>query len=181
LVLASEDGSEFHFGCGVWTVNGTFLHVASYATEGRAPYAWWSDVLDSLAQGWEARDEPELGPQLSPLAQVALTGLARLCNQVNGFSGEPEKKWAVEQLRALWEVAEDRFDADEVAVWAATHGWALKQAKKLREIADGVRHGTQFRGTGGHAIQRDRARERKMVAHWWEQSATGGSKGRIAS
>jgi hypothetical protein len=169
LVIADAEGSEYHFGCGIWTANGTFIHVATYTAAGREPYAWWNDVLDGIERGWEIRSEPELGPLISPLTEVALASLARLCNFHNGFYGEPEKKWAVEHLRALWEEAQDPLDPDEVAVWAATHGWAPKHAKTLREIAEGVRHGKQFRGAGQRAIRRDLAREGKMVAHWREQ------------
>lgn len=168
LILVDADGHEYHFGCGVWTPNGTFIHVATYTAERREPYAWWSDVLDGIERGWRVRDEPELGPSVTPLVDVALTGLARLCNQVNGFYSEPEKKWAVEHLRALWEEAREPLDPDEVGVWAATHGWAPKHAKTLREITEGVRNGKRFMGVG-RAIQRDRDRERKMVEHWREQ------------
>lgn len=165
LVLVDAEGREYHFGCGVWTPNGTFIHVASYTAEGREPYAWWSDVLDGIERGWSVRDKPELGPSVTPLVDVALTGLARLCNQVNGFYGGPEKKWAVEHLRALWEEAREPLDPAEVGVWAATHGWAPKHARTLREIAEGVRSGKRFMGVG-RAIQRDRERERKMVDRW---------------
>lgn len=44
LILVDADGREYHFRCGVWTSNGTFIHVATYTSERREPYAWWSDV-----------------------------------------------------------------------------------------------------------------------------------------
>lgn len=171
LVLVDAGGREYHFGCGVWTPNGTFIHVATYTADGREPYAWWRDVLEGLEQGWDVLDEPTLGPRVSPLVAVALAGLARSCNQVNGFYGEPEKKWAVEALRALWEEAQEPLDPDEVAVWVATHGWALKHAKAFRDLAEGIRNGTNFRGSGGRAIPRDRDRAREMVVHWRKQVA----------
>lgn len=101
LVLVDTEGREYHFGCGVWTPNGTFIHVATYTAQGRQSDVWWQDVREGLDRGCAIRDEPELGPLVSPLVNVALTGLARLCNQVNGFHAEPEKKWAIETLRAL--------------------------------------------------------------------------------
>lgn len=64
------------------------------------------------------------------------------------------------------------MDVDEVAVWVATHGWALKDAKKFRDLAGGVRNGTKFRGIGQRAISRDHDRERKLLAHWRQQLAT---------
>lgn len=168
LVLVDADGCEYHFGCGGWTPNGTFIHVATYTADGREPYAWWSDVVDGIQRGWDVRDAPELGPRIKPLVDVALASLARLCNQVKGFSAEPEQKWAVERLRALWEEAREPLDPDEVGVWASTHGWGPKDAKKLREITEGVRSGRHFMGAG-RAIQRDRDRERAMIAHWREE------------
>jgi endonuclease IV len=68
-----------------------------------------------------------------------------LCNLHNGFYGEPEKRWAVDALRALWEEAHERYDPQEIYVWAATHGWAMKDAKRLHEIAEGVREGKTIR------------------------------------
>lgn len=91
--------------------------------------------------------------------------MADTANKVNGFVGY-EKELAVLFLRALWDEAQEGFDPAEVEVWAATHGWGLKQAKDLRELADGVRHGTRFRGIYGRAITQDRERERAMVEHW---------------
>jgi hypothetical protein len=172
LILVDADGREYHFGCGAWTPNGTFNHVATYTDEGREPYAWWSDVGDGFERGMALREEPQLGPRVSPLVQVALDHLAFLCNQNNGFYGEPEKRWAVDTLRALWEDAQEPLDPREIEVWAATHGWSVKHAKTLREIVEGVRYGKQFRGVGGRAIRRDREGERKMVARWREERAS---------
>lgn len=170
LVLVDSEGTEYHFGCGTWTSIGTFVHAATYTTEGRRPYAWWADVLDGMDLGMDVRNTPELGPDVTPLVEIALEGLASACNFHNGFYGEPEKRWAVDVLRALWEEAEEPLDPDEIAVWIATHGWAPKHAKTVREMTEGVRNGKRFMGAG-HAINRDRERERKMVAYWREKLA----------
>jgi hypothetical protein len=167
LVLADTAGWEYHFGRGPFTPLGTFSHVATYSPEGREPYAWWWQVLDGAERGWTVREEPELGPTVTALAVAALEDLARRCNQNNGFYADPEKSWAVETLRALWE--EEPYDSDEIAVWAATHGWGIKYSNKLRELAEGVRQRTQFRDYARRSIKRDRAKEQRMVAHWREQ------------
>jgi hypothetical protein len=166
LVLADRDGHELHFGCGAWVRRGIFVHVATYTTEGREPYAFWMDVEDALEGECEIRDESILGPRLSHLAVNALEDLAMLCNQRNGFAGDPERKWAVETLRALWYAGSDRFDPGEVVVYAATHGWSVKEAKRLGEIAEGVRNGKSFRDYARRAIRRDPAKEAQMVSNW---------------
>jgi hypothetical protein len=168
FVLADADGREHHFGCGQWSRGGEFVYVATYGADGREKIYWWRDILDALGEGWSVVEEPQLGPRLSPLVQVALDDMADTANKVNGFTGY-EKDLAVVVLRALWDEAQEGFDPVEVEVWAATHGWGLKQAKDLRELADGVRHGTRFRGVYGRAISRDRERERAMVEHWRTQ------------
>jgi hypothetical protein len=168
LVLVDEAGNEYHFGCGMWVKRGTFLHVATYSsTEGLQKYAFFWEVADAIAEGrmshkWQA----ELGPKLSSRTAAALTELRSLCNQHNGFSGEPEKRWAVETLRALWEGAHDRFDPREVYVWAATHGWAIKDAKRLQEIAEGVRDRKNFQGYDRRPIRRDHEKWRRMIEQW---------------
>jgi hypothetical protein len=166
VVVADKQGREFHFGN---TRIGTFAHVATYTPEGREPYAWWFDFQEALEGACTILEEPQLGPRVSKLTDVALTGLARRCNVNNGFHSEPEKKWAVEVLRALWEEAREPLDADELAVWIATHGWAPKHARKFRELVEGVKDGRGLRGAGGRAIRRDSARAAAMVQHWRDQ------------
>lgn len=112
---------------------------------------------------------PEIAPRL--VRQVVRSSRRSAARGVRIPSpqlySEP-KKWAVEHLHALWEEVREPLDPDEVGVWAATHGWAPKLAKTLREITEGVRNGKRFMGVG-RAIQRDRERERKMVEHWRQQ------------
>jgi hypothetical protein len=67
-----------------------------------------------------------------------------------------------ECLRALWEEAHERYDPQEVYVWTATHGWAMKDAKRLQEIAEGVRQGKNFQGYDRRPISRDRERWRRI-------------------
>lgn len=173
LVLVDEDGKEYHFGCGMWMREGTFLHVATYSREeGLHPYAFFFEVVDAIEEGKIAQlPEPDLGPKLSPRTIAALVGLRQLCNLHNGFSGDPEKSWAVNTLRALWEGAGDRFNPQEVYVWAATHGWGIKHAKALQKLADGVREGKNFRDYAGRAITRDRGQWRRMIERWDEDVA----------
>jgi hypothetical protein len=168
LVLVDEVGNEYHFGCGMWVQRGTFLHVATYSpSDGLQKYAFFWEVADAIAERrMSHQPEPELGPKLSSRAVAALNELRLLCNQHNGFYGEPEKRWAVETLRALCEGAHDRFDPQEVYVWAATHGWAVKDAKRLREIAEGVRDGKNFQGYDRRPIPRDREKWRRMIEQW---------------
>lgn len=174
LVLKDADGREHHFGCGVWTSKGTFIYVATYGRAGREKIFWWEDILEPLSRGWEIVQEPALGPQLTPLAHAALASIEQSANKVNGFVTDYEKTLAVRVLRALWDEAREPLDPDEVEVWAATHGWAFKGAKTLREIAEGVRNGKQFRGAaGGRAIRRDREQEKRMVENW--RDALGGA------
>lgn len=164
FILADEDGKEYHFGRGPFTGPGIFTHVATYTDAGRERYAFWHDVMDGIEVGCGVREEPELGPRVSPLAEAALEDLALLCNHVNGFYGDPEKSWAVRTLRALY--GEEHFDPDEIYVWAATHGWGVKHGKVLRDMAQGVREGKQFRDYARRAIRRDREQEARMVAAW---------------
>ena len=51
-------------------------------------------------------------------------------------------------------------------VWAATHGWAIKDAKRLQEIAEGVRDGKNFQGYDRRPIPRDREKWRRMIEQW---------------
>jgi hypothetical protein len=170
IVLVDADGWEYHFGARSWPDR--FAHVATYTPEsGRERYVWWRHVQEGLTKGSQLRDEPELGPKLEPLVERALRSLLESCNLSNGFAGQTEKRWATEHLRAIWHESEAGFDPDEVAVWAATHGWTLDAAKDLRDIAAGVREGKQFR-SAGRVIRRDPAREREMVARWREELAT---------
>jgi hypothetical protein len=165
LILADTEGWEYHFGRGPSMTKGTFMHAATYTEEGRRPYVWWSDVLDGFARGMSVRDEPELGPNLSPLTEVALKGLAETCSQHKGFHLD-EKVWAVRTLRVLWEDAHQPLDPAEIGVWAATHGWDVKHSNDLRAIVEGVRNGKSFRGYDGRAIPRDSEHARKMIAYW---------------
>jgi hypothetical protein len=173
LVLVDDAGNEYHFGCGMWVKRGTFLHIATYyPDEGLQKYAFFWEAADAINEGrMQHQPAPELGPKLSRLAVAALTDLRWLCNQHNGFYGEPEKRWAVEMLRALWEGAHDGFEPHEVYVWAATHGWAIKDAKRLREMADGVCDGKNFQGYDRRAIPRDREKYRRMIERWEQDIA----------
>lgn len=168
LVLIDDVGNEYHFGCGMWVKRGTFVHVATYSpSDGLQKYAFFWEAADAISEGrMSHQPEPEIGPKLNSRAFAALEELRRLCNQHNGFAGEPEKRWAVETLRALWEGAHDRWDPQEVYVWAATHGWAIKDAKRLQEIAEGVREGTNFQGYDRRAIPRDPEKWRRMIEQW---------------
>jgi hypothetical protein len=169
LVLVGADGWEYHFGSRTW--RDRFAHVATYTpAKGRERYVWWWQVMDGLEKEWEVREGPELGPRLDPLVERALRSLLDICNLNNGFVGPTEKQFAVEHLRAVWHEGGVGFRPDEVAVWAATHGWTIKDAKDLRGIAEGVREGTRFR-SAGRAIRRDPARERRMIAAWREELA----------
>ncbi len=49
-----------------------------------------------------------------------------------------EKQWAVQAFMALLDVANEGFDPDAVKVWGPTHGWSLKDAKDLGELARAV-------------------------------------------
>jgi hypothetical protein len=168
LVLVDDDGNEYHFGSGMWVKRGTFLHVATYSPDdGLQKYAFFWELADAISEGRVSHQpEPELGPKLSRRAVIALKELRMLCNLHNGFYGEPEKRWAVDTLRALWEEAHERYDPQEVYVWAATHGWAMKDAKRLQEIAEGVRQGKNFQGYDRRPIPRDRERWRRMIEQW---------------
>jgi len=168
LVLVDAAGNEYHFGCGMWVKAGMFLHVATYSPDdGLQTYAFFWEVADAISEGGITHQpEPQLGPELSRRAVVGLTELRALCNLHNGFSGEPEKRWAVETLRALWEEAHDRFDAQEIYVWAATHGWSIKDAKALQKVAEGVRERKNFQGYDRRPIPRDRGKWRRMIEQW---------------
>jgi hypothetical protein len=173
LVLVDAAGSEHHFGCGRWVAAGTFLHVATYSPEeGLQKYAAFWEVEEAIVKGGVAHQpDPELGPRVSPRMRIALAGLRRSCNLNNGFTGEPEKRWAVDTLRALWDEARESFDTQELFVWAATHGWAIKDALKLQEIADGVREGKKFQGYDRRPISGDPERWRRMIEHWDNDAA----------
>jgi hypothetical protein len=80
--------------------------------------------------------------------------------------GEPEKRWPVDALRALGKKRTSAYDPQEVYVWAATHGWAMKDAKRLQEIAEGVRQGKNFQGYDRCPIPRDRETWRRMIEQW---------------
>jgi hypothetical protein len=112
LVLVGDDGNEYHFGSGMWAKRGTFLHVATYSPDdGLQKYAFFWELADAISEGRVSQQpEPELGPKLSRRAVIALKELRMLCNLHNGFYGEPEKRWAVDTLRALWEEAHERYE-----------------------------------------------------------------------
>ena len=169
VVFVDADGWEYHFGSRTWPDR--FAHVATYTPDsGREPYTWWWHIEDGLTKGWQVREEPDLGPKIHPLIEQALRSLLGVCNLNNGFVGPTEKQFAVEHLRAALHEGGVGLDPDEVAVWAATHGWTIKDGERLREIAQGVLEGTKFR-SAGRAIPRDPARERRMVAAWREELA----------
>jgi hypothetical protein len=169
LVLVDADGWEYHFGSRAWSKR--FAHVATYTPEnGREPYVWWWHVEDGLEKGWQVREEPELGPRIHPLVEQALQSLRSVCNLNNGFVGPTEKQFAVEHLRAVLHAGSVGFNPDEVAVWAATHGWTIKDGERLRDLAEGVLAGTKFR-SAGRTIPRDPAREQRMVAVWRDKLA----------
>ena len=168
LVLADAQGVEHHFGDATYTYqrDGTlvFTYLASYDAEGRKPSGWRPLAAEALRErGYTALASPEHGPLISPLVNAALNHLVDRCNTNNGFAFPEEKQRAVQTLIALREHGE-RIDAAEIEVWAATRGWRLDHAKRLRELAEQVRERRYFRP----AIKLTKTQARKMVEQWRE-------------
>ena len=168
LVLVDDDGNEYHFGSGMWVKRGTFLHVATYSPhDGLQKYAFFWQPADAISAGRVSHQpEPELGPKLSRRAVVALKELRMLCNLHNGFYGEPEKRWAVDTLRALWEEAHERYDPQEILCVGGDSRLGDEGWKRVHEIAEGVREGKNFQGYDRRPIPRDREKWRRMIEQW---------------
>jgi hypothetical protein len=82
---------------------------------------------------------------------VVAKGLEYLTSGVNvgtGLSHPDDRSSAINLFRLLLAGGE-RFDPDEVRVWAVRHGWDPADARELADLADKVRHGRQLRTTGG--------------------------------
>ena len=168
VVLADAEGVEHHFGDAtyIYQRDGTvvFTYLASYDGDGRKPSGWWPLAAEALREhGYTIVESPQHGPLITPLVDAALSDLVDRCNTNNGFAFPEEKQWAAQTLMALREHAE-RIDPAEIEVWAATHGWRLDHAKRLRELAEQVRERRYFRP----AIKLTKTQARKMVEQWRE-------------
>jgi hypothetical protein len=103
----------------------------------------------------------------SPLTVAALDDLRERCDRRQGFHAGPDKKRAVETLRALHHEAAEPFDPAAIRMWAeADGGWSLPDARNLGRIARGVLLGRKFRGAYNRAILRDPTAEQAMVTGW---------------
>jgi hypothetical protein len=169
VVIEDAQGREHHFGRGPW-VGRPFLYVATYDPDGTREVIYWADdVEEPIRTGHQVRDA-KYGPRLSPTVRIALARLAERCNLGKGFASPEEKGWAVETLQALHQHGREPFDPEEVFVFAATNGWPLKAAAKLRDFAIGIREGRWFNRRPGGRIHVPPDRAQRMLEMWRGES-----------
>jgi hypothetical protein len=112
---------------------------------------------------WEPPEPPE---PPSALVVIALKELARICNQHNGFHSDPEKKWAIETLRALRYKTDELLDPRAIRAWAEDEGgWAEREARRLGDYVEGVLNGQKYY-SANRLIRRNHEAEQPRVDRW---------------
>ena len=136
----------------VWPDEKTLHEV----TRGGAPHAicvvLWTEVEAVLSwlRAQSATDLTGASGSLSapgiadPVVEAALRTLSATVNLSTGLGHPSDRSGAVHLFRELRRNGH-QFDANEVYQWAIAHGWTGGGARQIREVAQGVNDGRQFR------------------------------------
>lgn len=169
FALIDREGREHHFGLPEREGESiVFTWVATYTDAGRE--TWAGEAHEIVQTGDFRRDDPTIGPAVSPLVDVALERVVDYCAH-KGFAFSPERETAVRTFAALRR-AREPFDPEEIYVYGAINGLTqMKDAEALREYAQRAIDGRTSQSVTRKTITLDNATADQMVAHWRQQLA----------
>lgn len=110
---------------------------------------WNYENVATWAEGRSAIDLKSPGAKVSasqiadPVVEQAMMSLTSLVNLRTGLVHPRDKASAVQAFRILKRGSHE-WEPTAIEAWVMAHGWTMKGAAELRQVAEGVRMGRRF-------------------------------------